>query len=82
MDAGCDTQSVKRAHNNLQKYFQQLMRAGYLSEMRREAPQSLTSNGAKRFLLVRDTGPLPPIQQGRLGKVFDQNEGKSYDVVR
>lgn len=82
MDAGSDDMAIKRAQNNLQKYLAMLTRAGYLSEMRREAPQSLTSNGAKRFLLVRDTGPLPPIPQVTLGKVFDQNEGKQYDIAR
>jgi hypothetical protein len=82
MDANSDEATIQRAQNNLNKYLRQLARAGYLSEMRREAPQSLTSNGAKRFLLVRDTGPLPPILQPSIGKVFDQNEGKPYDVQR
>lgn len=72
---------MSRAQNNLHKYLRALLRAGYLAEMRREAPQSPTSNGVKRFLLTRDTGPLPPLLQSQ-DKVFDQNEGKHYDVVR
>lgn len=82
LDADKGDMAVQRAQNNLNKYLLQLARAGYLVEMRREAPQSPTSNGAKRFLLVRDTGSLPPIPQPKIGKVFDQNEGKQYDVER
>lgn len=82
LDADGDDDAVVRAQNNLSKYLRQLVFAGYLIEMRREAPQSPTSNGAKRFLLVRDTGPLPPIPQPQFKKVFDQNEGKQYDVKR
>jgi hypothetical protein len=80
LDAGSDGDDIKRAENNLAKYFRQLMRAGYLMEMRREAPQSLTSNGAKRFLLLRDTGELPPIPQIGKKVVYDQNEEKTYEA--
>jgi hypothetical protein len=82
LDAGSDDLIVKRAHNNLQKYLINLKRAGYLVEMRREAPTSLTSNGAKRYLLVRSTGPLAPAVQAKMNKVFDQNENKHYDIER
>lgn len=82
LDAGTAEADIRRAQNNLQKYLRYLASAGYLTEMRREAPQSPTSNGAKRFLLLRDTGPLPPLPQVAAGKVFDQNEGKQYDIVR
>ena len=82
MDADGDEKTVKRAQNNLNKYLRVLEQSGYLALMRREAPQSPTSNGAKRFLLVRDTGPLPPIPQLALHKVFDQNERKQYDITR
>lgn len=82
LDAGCDDAAVQRMKNNLNKYLRYLHLAGYVTEMRREAPQSPTSNGAKRFLLVRDTGPLPPIPQPHQKKVFDQNEEKQYDAKR
>jgi predicted transcriptional regulator len=80
-DAGTDDVTLRRAANNLQKYLRCLARAGYLAEMRREAPQSLTSNGAKRYLLVRDTGPLPPVPQKLINKILDQNESKQYDYI-
>lgn len=82
LNADSPEDQIKRAHDNLSKYLRQLLLAGYLTEMRREAPTTLTSNGAKRFLLVRDTGPLPPIPQIAAKTVFDQNEGKQYDVKR
>lgn len=78
LDAGSSRADIERAENNLAKYFRQLMRAGYLTELRREAPQSLTSNGVKRFLLSRDTGPLPPVPQPNKKMVYDQNEEKQY----
>lgn len=80
LDAGSDSDDIKRAENNLSKYLRPLVRAGYLTEMRREAPQSTTSNGAKRYFLVRDTGLLPPIPQFDKTKktVYDQNEEKFY----
>jgi hypothetical protein len=82
LDAGCDDATVTRTKNNLNKYLRYLHLAGYLIEMRREAPQSPTSNGAKRFLLTRNTGPLAPIPQPKQKKVFDQNEEKQYDAKR
>jgi len=78
MDAGSNSADIKRAENNLSKYFRQLMRAGYVTEMRREAPDSPTSNGAKRFFLARDTGLLSPIPKTAQAAVYDQNEGKLY----
>lgn len=82
LNADDTTETTARALNNLNKYLRMLQLAGYLTEMRREAPTSLTSNGAKRYLLTRDTGPLPPIPQAAGKTVFDQNEGKQYDVKR
>jgi len=81
LTADSDEQDASRAQNNLNKYLRMLARAGYLSEMRREAPTSPTSNGAKRFLLVRDTGPLSPLLQPQFNAVFDQNEGKKYECI-
>lgn len=82
LDAGATATEIKAAENNLQHYLRPLTRAGYVVEMRREAPQSLTSNGAKRYLLVRDTGPLPPLHQASKHTVYDQNEGATYDAKR
>ncbi|MGO4380346.1 hypothetical protein [Pseudoduganella sp. RAF53_2] len=81
LDAGSSQADIDRAENNLAKYIRPLVRAGYLTELRREAPQSLTSNGAKRFLLVRDTGEIAPIPQPAQKTVYDPNEEKQYDAA-
>lgn len=80
-DADCDQDAKGRATNNLQKYLRLLCRAGYVTEMRREAPESLNSNGAKRYFLMRDTGPLPPVPRLALKKMLDQNQNTHYDFA-
>lgn len=72
--------NINGAKNNVQKYLQQLKRAGYLAEVRRAAPTSLTSNGEKRYLLIRNTGPLAPILKVSKSLVFDQNQQVNYDI--
>jgi hypothetical protein len=72
--------NVKGAKSNLQKYLQHLKRAGYLAEVKRAAPTSLTSNGEKRYLLIRNTGPLAPILKITKAQVFDQNQQVHYDI--
>lgn len=80
-DAGTDDKTIQRATNNLHKYLRFLFRSEYVAEIRREAPQSLTSNGVKRYFLVRDTGPLPPVPLQLIDKMLDQNENKQYDYT-
>ncbi len=77
LDANVDGDAFTRAQNNLHKYIRALLQAGYLTEMRRESPTSPTSNGVKRYMLTRDTGPLPPLSSPK--RVYDQNEKKHYD---
>lgn len=81
LNAGATQAEIQRAQNNLQHYMRALKRAGYVSEMRRERPESRTSNGAKRYLLVRDTGLRAPVPQAG-AKVYDPNEEKQYDAPR
>lgn len=82
LDADSPVARVKSATNNLQKYFQQLKMAGYLAELRRDQPTSRTSNGAKRYLLIRNSGPLPPVTKENMRKVFDQNQQVHYDITK
>jgi len=49
-----------------------LVRAGYLSELRRQPGEALTSNGFKRWLLVEDTGEATPVLKAD-GSVWDPN---------
>lgn len=59
---------------NAQRYLARLARAGYLLELpRRGAGTAPTSNGFKRWALIRDTGPLAPLWRPRLRQVFDPN---------
>ncbi len=69
---GC---TAKDPRNNLGRYVKALCVVGVLVEMkRRAAPTSQTSNGEKRWLLVRDLGRKAPIMRG-LGVVYDPNSG-------
>jgi len=68
----------KEPLHNIRKYVVGLQKAGYLLEMKRRARGSApTSNGSKRWMLVRNTGPLAPvIRKG--SQVWDQNEERNY----
>ncbi len=54
------------------RFVKALTRAGYLSELRREAGEAPTSNGFKRWLLVDDPGPATPILKTD-GRLWDPN---------
>ncbi|MNV18589.1 hypothetical protein D3C71_1094200 [compost metagenome] len=79
-DGEATTQTVERTTDNVQKYLRALRATGYLVEMRREPGTKPTSNGFKRYLLVRDTGPLAPTRRGK-DCVYDPNEEREYDVL-
>lgn len=64
--------------NNLQRYMRQLHRAGYLAELPvRARGTALTSNGFKRFRLLKDTGPLAPVWSDTHDVMIDRNEERS-----
>lgn len=65
----------KAAADNVAKYLKALVRAGVVVEMKvRSKGFAPTSNGFKRFMLMRDLGPKAP--QISRGWVFDQNRGE------
>lgn len=65
--------TAKDPRNNLGRYVKALCDVGVLVEMkRRAAPTSLTSNGEKRWLLVRDLGRKAPAMRAQ-GVVYDPN---------
>lgn len=69
--------------NNLQRYIRALCQAGYLIEMRmRQKGTHLTSNGFKRFKLIKNTGPQAPVVRRHRNSLFDRNinEGKGGEV--
>ena len=72
----------KNPVNNLQKYCNFLHRAGYLFlSPVRAASTKLTSNGFKRYRLVKNTGTVAPAIRHSKGCIFDHNTGEevSYE---
>lgn len=71
-DAG--TEGDADPENNVARYLRALRMAGYVKEMRERAPGTrLTSNGFKRFALVRDTGPVAPVYRPKSHSLHDYN---------
>lgn len=67
---------------NLQKYFRALRHAGYLVELPvRAQGTALTSNGFKRFRLLRDTGFKAPIYRANKRMIFDHNLGDGGEEI-
>lgn len=79
-DGDATAKEIECTTNNVQKYLRALRATGYLADMRREPGSKPTSNGFKRYLLVRDTGPLAPTRRGK-DRVYDPNEEREYGVV-
>lgn len=68
-------EAARDPRNNLGRYIAALAAVGVLQEMkRRMAPTSPTSNGEKRWLMVKDLGRQAPIRRTG-GVVFDPNTG-------
>lgn len=68
------------AENNAFKYCRALEKAGYLVRIRRQPGEAPTSPGYVRWVLVRDTGPMPPIWSHRTRQIFDPNTGEYLEV--
>jgi len=68
----------RRGYANARNYLSILTRAGYLRELpRREPGTAVTSNGFKRWALVRNTGPAAPVWRPRNGQIYDLNLGEA-----
>lgn len=71
----------QRPESNVGKYLRALKLAGFLAELpTRQRGDALTSNGFKRYLLVRDSGPQAPRWLPKRGMVFDPNDGEEYPL--
>lgn len=65
----------KNPRNNISRYVNALTHIGILVEMKRRAPPtSPTSNGEKRWVLVRDLGRKAPVVRNATS-AFDPNSG-------
>lgn len=72
---------TRNPRNNIGHYVRALCLAGVLAEMKRRLPPtSPSSNGEKRWVLVRDLGRRAPVVRAN-GQVFDPNSGAVLEVA-
>jgi len=67
---------------NATRYVRQLARAGYLLELPRQKGSAPTSNGFKRWALVRNTGELAPMPTADGVEVWDPNTQEVFPCVK
>jgi hypothetical protein len=67
----------RNARENARKYLAQLGQAGFVKELPNRLPgTSMGSNGFKRWVLIRNTGPRAPVYRAELQTVHDFNTGE------
>lgn len=84
-DLVADAGTAKDANptGNLQRYLQFLRAAGYVKDLpRRSSGTALTSNGFKRWMLIRDTGPRAPSVRSKKHAIHDFNTGEDVPCVK
>lgn len=65
------------ARENARKYISQLCQAGFVKELPKRAPgTAISSNGFKRFMLVRNSGRLAPVWRQEFRTMHDFNTGE------
>lgn len=65
---------------NVMRFVNVLERTGYLAPLRREPGTAPTSQGYRRWLLVRDTGPDAPVFRARRRQLYDANTGETLEI--
>ncbi|MGZ2403334.1 MarR family transcriptional regulator [Rhizobium ruizarguesonis] len=69
--------------NNAAWYVRHLRQAQYVVELPvRQQGTRLTSNGFKRYRLLKDTGFLAPVYQPKKKSVFDHNTGEAVSCAK
>lgn len=69
----------KGAASNLSSYLGPLVKVGFLAVMKQRAPGSaITSNGHRRYQMIRDNGRLAPVIRQKDRVVFDPNTGEVF----
>ncbi|MBC9246713.1 hypothetical protein H4P12_08305 [Paracoccus sp. 11-3] len=77
------TDQDRRPQDNIYRYLRVLKAAGYVAELpRRAAGAAITSNGYKRWMLIRDTGPLAPSVRENVAAIHDFNIGEDVPCSR
>lgn len=83
-DLVCDAalDSDRKPANNIQRYLGALRAAGYVVELPRRADGlALTSNGFKRWMLAKDTGPRAPVILSKRPAIHDFNTGEDVSCT-
>lgn len=76
------TAADRAPDDNIGRYLRVLRASGYLAELPNRARGTPpTSNGFKRWMLVRDTGPLAPVVLSKIAAVHDRNTGEDVPCV-
>lgn len=71
----------KNAGKNLGRYLAALVGAGFVAELETRAPGvAATSNGYKRYKLLRNNGRQAPVVRQRQRAVFDPNTGECFSI--
>ncbi len=67
----------RKPADNLHRYLRTLARAGYVKELPNRAEgTAITSNGYKRWMISRDTGPRAPVALSKTAAIHDFNTGE------
>jgi len=67
---------------NTRKFIRTLIYGGFIKEMpRRGKGSALTSNGFKRFMMVKDTGRLAPIHRPSKKETYDPNTDEVFPWI-
>ncbi|SIQ95397.1 hypothetical protein SAMN05421829_108131 [Aromatoleum tolulyticum] len=75
--------SERDACANLSAYLRALERAGFVAVLEQRHPgHTPTSNGYKRYRLVRNNGRQAPVVRQAHGVVFDPNSGETFAIRR
>lgn len=76
-------ESEESPENNAAWYIRHLKDAEYLVELPvRQKGTRLTSNGYKRYRLLKDTGSLAPVYRPKTKEVFDHNTGEAVSCAK
>lgn len=76
------TEADRNPSDNLARYLRALTSARYLAEAPRRSPgTALTSNGYKRWRLLRDSGPRAPAVLSKVAAVHDFNTGEDVPCL-
>lgn len=71
----------KNAGKNLGRYLAALAATGFIAELDTRAPGvAPTSNGYKRYKLLRNNGRQAPVVRQRQRAVFDPNTGECFSI--